>query len=1489
GGMRTLIVGDITASPTDGRTIKMSIIQNGLAVASAYNGPTDAAVTNPDVQTINGMVASQITNTGADAASPNSGAINVLAMDFTIPTNGGAADTLTGIRLKNTGTAVNGTDIAAVKIWAESGATAGFQSAQDTLLGSLTWNATSSAWEIFTISTVYSAALRIYATVDIAANPTDGATVKLQIASGSNNSTAGIVVASDNDGPVDSAVTNANSQTIDGMIAAQITNTGAPAATFYANDVNGLVMNFIVPANGATADTLTGLRVQNAGTLPSGDIGAVKFWEDADGDGAFEPTTHDAPALGTAVWNAGGWWEITGLSQAMPVGGKRIFVSADIAANPTVTGTIKMRIKMGATDAAAGVVVASGNDGPLDAVVTNSPVQTVNRKLMVTGVSKAPMTVEAGSVNNTIEQLQLVASQGTVTTTTLTVFLTGSAQTSDILAVKLWHDVNNNGSWDAGDTQLSTTKTFASGQLDFTLINFNTVAGTPESVIITYDIAAAPVLGRDAGFSAQARFYVVNLPTQNDVIFSSDPMNSSLSLIGRTLFVTGADKAPVGVDKGMSYVMEQLTLSASSGSINVTAITTKLTGTNVAADISSAKLYHDVNDNGTYESGTDVLLDTKTFAGSPASLTFTPALTVAAGTDENLLIYYTVAVGGTSGNTVGAGLIDSTYITTGSTENKAFLNTIQSTNSAISPSLLVAGTDKAPATVGSGQSNIVMLSIKLDSTSGTATATSIKVDLTGTAPGTAIASAKLYTDVNGNGAYEVTDTLLSTKTFAAGTLTFNALSIPVDFGTSKYLLVVYNIASGATPGVTAGAKIGGATYLTVNAPSVVAPFTTIQSTNSLISNTLQIIGTDSAALLTNNVTKGQNNALFEKIAFRMTYGSLSLTALKVDKLGTAADAEIAGAKLYRDQNSNGNFDPAIDVQLGATKTFSGGVLTFDGFSQPVVNTSTATLFIVYNISGTATQGHTAGAKITDTSYFTIAPTTGIYVNMETAPIQSTIVPIMNPIALSSSFSPLVTPVGTNQSIAVKMTVTNAVGSSLATVVAPSPAALNKTYTGGASVTLFSGPTPATASIPGGGTQDFDYIFIAAAAGTVQFNAPAKGTDVNLAASFYSATATTNIVTINASISPTWTFSDSGTTLAFYGSGAPATNPSGVKALFIGNENKKLYSINMANGTKLWSYTALAAIRGTPYVRDYVIYFGDENGNLYAVRDNGASYTELWKVTPVATAAIRTGIIRWLSGTEGRLYFGALDNRVYCRNSSNGAICTGWTNPNLGSAVYSTPALPGDGYVYVGTYGGAIIKIDRNTGTVVTNYTGYTRITAPPFVYPKNPALPANGSWLWIGAHNNNIYKIDTTKAVGAEKTWTFGPTNPVPAGIVTNSVFVDVWRGGAWGSNTVYEANNNGCLYAITDAGVQKWKYPSGADTLSNPISSCPLLDPGTNKIYFGAEDNRLYALMDHDTAPTMIPGWPYQTAGVVKSCPSMFGTLVMFPSTDGKVYAFPR
>lgn len=645
---------------------------------------------------------------------------------------------------------------------------------------------------------------------------------------------------------------------------------------------------------------------------------------------------------------------------------------------------------------------------------------------------------------------------------------------------------------------------------------------------------------------------------------------------------------------------------------------------------------------------------------------------------------------------------------------------------------------------------------------------------------------------------------------------------------------------------------------------------------------LNAVATDYAALLTNNVTKGQQNIVFAQLNLSSANRPVDLISLKVQLNGV--DADISAARLVHDTNDNGEYDSGLDTLLGSDKTFASGELTFNGFSLTVNTTDTESLLVLLDISASATQGHTVGIRIQESNI----TADGAAASFAQSPFSTSLATIMNPATLSSAFDFITTPINTEHDFTVRVTVTNAAGSSRADIVAPDPVGLTKNYAGGATVSLVSGPLPASANLSAGQSQTFVYTFRALTNGSVSFELEAVGTESNLKTPTASNLAQSNLVVITNQGPLLWTFDDGGTTSSFYGSAAPQRNPINEQVIYIGNDNRKLYAIRISDGTKKWEYTAANPIKSTPYVRDYVIYFGDESGNFYAVRDNTTSASLVWSRS-VASAAIRTSSTRWVNeSSEGRLYFASLDGKMYCRKASDGNPCTDWSDVNLGSPIYSTPASANDGYIYVGASNGTIAKVDRVNANVIAMYNGYGGISASPFMYPKNPAAPLDGAWLWIGALNGSVYKIDSTLPPGSEQVWSFTPSAPIPAQEFRNTIFVDVFSGGA-GSLAVYAGNDNGCVYAISDEGEQMWKFPPGAEAINGAVSGCILLDFTTNKLYFGAENHHYYALQNNATAPTIISGWPYYTGGPIVACPSLFGSVVMIPSTNGKIYAFSR
>ncbi|MCK4950113.1 MAG: hypothetical protein KAS60_08510, partial [Thermoplasmata archaeon] len=150
--------------------------------------------------------------------------------------------------------------------------------------------------------------------------------------------------------------------------------------------------------------------------------------------------------------------------------------------------------------------------------------------------------------------------------------------------------------------------------------------------------------------------------------------------------------------------------------------------------------------------------------------------------------------------------------------------------------LTVHGGDQAPSSVYQGQTLVVMLNLTLSADYGWIEVTELDVRKTGTSSTESdISAATLWDDVDGDGEYDSgTDTYIETGIYSGGNYTFSSLSVHVQNGNPKHLLIIYNISASANTGVTVGAQIDGESNVTVTSPDSVASFSAINSTNSTI-------------------------------------------------------------------------------------------------------------------------------------------------------------------------------------------------------------------------------------------------------------------------------------------------------------------------------------------------------------------------------------------------------------------------------------------------------------------------------------------------------------------------------------------------------------------------------------------------------------------------------------------------------------------------------
>ncbi len=100
-------------------------------------------------------------------------------------------------------------------------------------------------------------------------------------------------------------------------------------------------------------------------------------------------------------------------------------------------------------------------------------------------------------------------------------------------------------------------------------------------------------------------------------------------------------------------------------------------------------------------------------------------------------------------------------------------------------------------------------------------------------------------------------------------------------------------------------------------------------------------------------------------------------------------------------------------------------------------------------------------------------------------------------------------------------------------------------------------------------------------------------------------------------------------------------------LYVGSFERKVFKVGL-DGTIIAQFTANDWVWGAPTVVDDMVYITDLGGNVYALKDNGASLDQVW-TRKVATAAIRMSA--FVSGDT--IVVGSRDHNVYWISRTTG--------------------------------------------------------------------------------------------------------------------------------------------------------------------------------------------------------------------------------------------
>jgi outer membrane protein assembly factor BamB len=310
---------------------------------------------------------------------------------------------------------------------------------------------------------------------------------------------------------------------------------------------------------------------------------------------------------------------------------------------------------------------------------------------------------------------------------------------------------------------------------------------------------------------------------------------------------------------------------------------------------------------------------------------------------------------------------------------------------------------------------------------------------------------------------------------------------------------------------------------------------------------------------------------------------------------------------------------------------------------------------------------------------------------------------------------------------------------------------------------------------------------------------------------------------------------------------------------------------------VWTFQTGAAIWGTPAISDGTVYFGSDDGNLYAVDAQNGSLR--WKF-------LTQGIVRSRPAIVGELvYFASDDGYLYAVEAQSGtqAWRTDFGNslprdgrklgtspdPTTFDYLQSSPVVV-DGQIYIGSLDRNVYALAADTGKINWTYKTGQKVRATP--------TPADGV-LYIGSWDESMYALD---ALSGQMLW----NTPVGGEVQTTALVAN---------GLVYTASRKASVVALdAQTGEKKWEYDYGHNLW---VESSPQLvgnviyigGSGGNKMVLGLDSQTgkassfFFSIFYHWSTPTIVDDTLYIGGNSLKADVNKGGLLAL-KLVDGKI-----
>jgi outer membrane protein assembly factor BamB len=213
-------------------------------------------------------------------------------------------------------------------------------------------------------------------------------------------------------------------------------------------------------------------------------------------------------------------------------------------------------------------------------------------------------------------------------------------------------------------------------------------------------------------------------------------------------------------------------------------------------------------------------------------------------------------------------------------------------------------------------------------------------------------------------------------------------------------------------------------------------------------------------------------------------------------------------------------------------------------------------------------------------------------------------------------------------------------------------------------------------------------------------------------------------------------------------------------IYFGSDDGNLYAVDAATGGQNWKYSTRGPVPSTPAVGGGLVYFASYDGNFYAVDAHSGKMN--WKFS---TGGERRFEAKGLHGMQpknqtfpdpydvylsspvvarGAVYFGSGDGHLYALDALSGELR--WKF-QTGDVIHASPAYA-DGVVYVGSWDSFFYAIDAATGREKWRFKGGEDPDIHNQVGFQSSPSVVDGV-VYTGCRDSNVYALEA--ATGKEK------------------------------------------------------------------------------------------------------------------------------------------